>query len=162
MNVGDLMTRSVHACMPTDSLTCAARAMWEGDCGCVPIVDANGFVMAMLTDRDICMAAYLQGKTLHDIPVATAMSTQLFTCKSDDSVEAAETMMRRYQVRRLPVTDLSGRLVGLLSLNDITRHIERSRQNGVDALSSQAIAQTLAAIGNPPSTRSPSSHLPSS
>ncbi|MCK6588758.1 MAG: CBS domain-containing protein [Polyangiaceae bacterium] len=157
MNVGELMTRSVRTCMPTDMLSCAARAMWEGDCGCVPIVDTNSFVMAMLTDRDICMAAYLQGKPLHEIPICSAMSTQLFTCKSDDSIEAAETIMRRHQVRRLPVTDLGGRLVGLLSLNDITRHIERSRHNGEGALSSQAVAQTLAAICSPPRPAPPNS-----
>jgi CBS domain-containing protein len=149
MNVGELMSKNVRACMPTDTLTCAAQAMWEGDCGCVPVVDANGFVMAMLTDRDICMAAYTQGKPLHEIPVLTAMSARIFTCKSDDSIEVAEAMMRRHQVRRLPVTDFSGRLVGMLSLNDITKHLEISQQNGSSALTSNMVAQTLAAIGGP-------------
>jgi CBS domain-containing protein len=154
MHVGELMTKNVRACMPTDTLNCAAQAMWEGDYGCVPVVDANGFVIAMLTDRDICMAAYTKGKLLCEIPVCAAMSTELFACKAEDSVEVAEAMMRRHQVRRLPVTDFSGRLVGVLSLNDVGKHIEQRQQDQHDGLSPYAIAQTLAAIGSPPSTRS--------
>ena len=103
----------------------------------------------MLTDRDICMAAYTQGKPLHDISIATAMSPQLFSCKGDDSIEEAEAIMRRYQVRRLPVTDFSGRLVGVLSLNDITKRIQQRPVYGHDGLSSEAVASTLADISKP-------------
>ena len=56
-----------------DSLNRAAQIMWERRCGCVPVIDA-GRVVGLLTDRDVCMAAYTQGRRIDDIAVTTAMS----------------------------------------------------------------------------------------
>jgi CBS-domain-containing membrane protein len=75
----------------------------------------------MITDRDICMAAYTQGKPLQEIRVQSAMSKDVVSCKSTDSLEQAEELMRRNKVRRLPVVDAEKRLVGLLSLHDVAR-----------------------------------------
>ena len=75
MKVMDAMTRSVAACNEEDTLNRAAQLMWEGDCGCIPVLDAGGDVRGILTDRDVCMAAYTQGLPLQQIPVRRAMST---------------------------------------------------------------------------------------
>ena len=66
MKVGDLMTKDVKACSQHDSLNRAAQLMWENDCGSVPVVDSDSKVVGMLTDRDICMAAYTKGIALKD------------------------------------------------------------------------------------------------
>ncbi len=63
MNVGDLMTRDVKTCRSHDSLDRAARIMWDHDCGCVPVVDANGKAVGMITDRDVCMALSMSDLT---------------------------------------------------------------------------------------------------
>lgn len=146
MQVHELMTRSVIGCRTIDTLNDAARIMWEADCGCVPVLDDAGHPVGMLTDRDICMAAYTQGKPLLAIPIANAMASSVVVCRSDDSIATAEELMREHQLRRLPVVGADGTLVGILSLNDIAirGHLEGKRS--ADELGSDAIARTLAAI----------------
>jgi CBS domain-containing protein len=54
------MVTDVKTCADHSTLNAAARIMWDNDCGCVPVVDGDGRVVGMITDRDICMTAYLQ------------------------------------------------------------------------------------------------------
>jgi len=119
-NLRRLMKESVRFCSPHDNLNQAANLLWGHDCGVLPVVE-DGRVVAMLTDRDICMAAYLQNRTLTDLQVSTAMSRELYSCSPDDTPEDAEHVMREHQVRRVPVTDAEGKLLGILSLSDLAR-----------------------------------------
>jgi CBS domain-containing protein len=121
MKVQDLMTTEVGACRAFDSADRAAQIMWERDCGAVPVLDQEGSVVAMLTDRDVCIAAMTQGRALSDIRVASAMSRSLWSCRPDDDLSQAEAMMRARKVRRLPVVDAAGKLLGILSLSDLAR-----------------------------------------
>jgi CBS domain-containing protein len=147
MKVEELMTASVKACRLDDSLNTAAQIMWDNDCGCVPVVDPADYVVGMLTDRDVCMAAYIQGRPLREIRVSSAMSRGVFTCKLDDTVAAAEEVMRMHQIRRLPVVDERGCLVGILSLNDIACEAERERSlKGKRQITADEVAVTLGTI----------------
>src|SRR5690606_28351921 len=67
MQVRELMTRDVQVCGPRDDLNRAAQIMWDHDCGVVPVVDSERRPIGMVTDRDVCMAAYTQGKPLSAI-----------------------------------------------------------------------------------------------
>jgi predicted transcriptional regulator len=107
----------------SDTLNDAARIMWEHDCGCVPVVEKDGSVVGMVTDRDICMAAYTQGRRVMDMRVASAASKHVVSIRENESLRRAEELMRHAQVRRLPVVDAAGRIVGLLSLSDLARHV---------------------------------------
>lgn len=91
-------------------------------------VDAEEYVVGMVTDRDVCMAAYTQGQALAATLVNTAMAKAFYTCAPGDSVADTEVIMKGRQVRRLPVVDDAGHLVGLLSLNDIARHAAKGRE----------------------------------
>ena len=71
MIVEQCMTQSPRVCTPADSLTSAARLFWEHDLGALPVVDAAGSVVGLITDRDLCMAAYTTGLPLHACTVAT-------------------------------------------------------------------------------------------
>jgi len=117
MHVRELMRTDVVSCGPEEPLDIAARAMWEQDIGVLPVVDREQRVVGMITDRDICMAAYTTGRELRALRVAGAMSKQVVSCAPGDSIGLAAERMRRHQVRRLPVVS-DGRLVGILSLND--------------------------------------------
>ena len=128
MKVKDLMVTGVKCCETYNTLNTAAQMMWENDIGCVPIVGSNGRVLGMLTDRDICMAAYIQGVPLTGALVTGAMSKELFSCAPEDDIATVEKLMREKQVRRLPVIDADGRLVGIISLNDIAREGEREAE----------------------------------
>src|SRR5258708_35115165 len=114
MKVAELMVGEVTACSPDDALNRAAQIMWENDCGCVPVVDRAARLIAMLTDRDICMAAYTRGGTLKDIRVSAAMLSELFACRPDDDLLLAQKVVRDHQGRKLPVCEPTRRLCGKL------------------------------------------------
>jgi CBS domain-containing protein len=151
MRIEQLMHKDVGSVTPEQSLEEAARVMWERDCGCVPVVveDEGRRVVAMLTDRDICMAAYTQGRPLRELPVRNAMSASLYACKPSDSVEEAEAILRQGKVRRLPVVDESDQLVGIVSLSDVANAAARGRHAKKPAVSELEVAETLAAICEP-------------
>jgi CBS domain-containing protein len=146
MNVSQLMNRSVETCGPDESLADAARRMWNSDIGCLAVVDGEGNVLGMVTDRDVCMAALMEGRPLHDIAVSRAMSKEVHCCAPSDSLIAAEEQMRSRQVRRLPVLDAAGQLVGMVSLNDLAREAERHVGRKGRAVSAEEITVTLAAV----------------
>ncbi len=143
MKVEKLMTRRVATCSAEDSLERAAQLMWAQDVGCLPVVDAEGRPVAMITDRDVCMAAYTQGVALRDARVGSAMSRSLITCTPESSIADVETMMQQAQVRRVPVVDLVGALVGIVTLGDIARF---SGTSPIHAVSAPALAKTLASV----------------
>lgn len=120
--VRELMVRAVHACRPEDTLDVAARIMWEQDCGFVPVTDAVGRLCGVLTDRDACMAAWTQGRSLLAIPVAAAMATKVVVLHPDDPLERAHELLRTHRLRRLPVVDGDQHVVGVLSLKDLAAH----------------------------------------
>jgi CBS domain-containing protein len=145
MHIKEIMSQPAVTCPERSSLDQAARLMWEFDCGVVPIVSDDGRLAGILTDRDICMAAYTQGRPLQDIPVTTAMTREVVAVHADDGIEQAEGRMRERQIRRLPVLDGDGRPIGLVSLNDLARLAGRARKSGVD----RELVQTLAAVCQP-------------
>jgi CBS domain-containing protein len=114
------MTRDVATCAPDGTLAEAARVMWTRDCGFVPVTEAvTGRLCGVVTDRDACMAAYTQGKPLAEIPVRTAMASDVAAVREEDPLSRAHALMRRRRVRRVPVVDERRRVVGVLSLNDV-------------------------------------------
>jgi CBS domain-containing protein len=146
--VEQLMSRNVATCRPDDPVNVAAQIMWERDCGVVPVTACDGDggrVVGMITDRDVCMAAYTQGRLLTEVPVATAMSREVRTCTPDDPIGGVLRFMASAQLRRLPVVDDAGRLVGLLSLADVAH--EEARNHRV--VTSDELAETLEAITTP-------------
>lgn len=144
MKVKDIMTKSACSVNASHHLNEAAYLMWEFDCGCLPVSDEESRIIGVVTDRDICMAAYTKGLPIEAILVCTAMSATVYSCSEQDSVESAEDMMRHHQVRRLPVLDKKQKLIGVLSLNDIAlAYGNRSLRSPVKATD---VAKTLASV----------------
>ncbi|HEU4733987.1 MAG TPA: CBS domain-containing protein [Kofleriaceae bacterium] len=141
MKISELMTRTVQVCHATDSLERAAGLMWDHDIGALPVVDAHDRVVGMITDRDICMAAYTRGAALREIPVEVAMANNVVTCGADDSDTAVAEIMAKHKIRRVPVVDEAHRPIGMLSLNDLARTMARGRD-----VPASSVAGTLAAI----------------
>jgi len=151
MYVSEIMTRKVASCVETDTLADAVRLLAEVDCGAIPVVAqaASRRLIGIVTDRDICMAAYRIGKPLAEIRVHDAMTAPVRTCTADASASEAEYVMRDAGVRRLPVVDERGTLIGLLSLADLAREAEHERRLSQPAVSRIEIGATLAAICAP-------------
>lgn len=137
------MKASPRACSPLDSLNQAAQIMWELDCGALPVVEDGDRVIGMITDRDICMAAYTRGQPLGAMRVESAMSHVVHTCSPDDTLGHAARVMADRQVRRLPITE-NGKLVGVLALADVARVVRAEHGNRVPGC--VALAHTLAAV----------------
>lgn len=146
MKVREVMNQPAVTCRPEDTLNTAAQLMWERDCGAIPVVNEDGALVGMLTDRDICMAAYTQGTALSAIPVQNAMARQIFTCHADNSLRDAEQLMSEKQIRRLPVVDGDERIIGVISLNDIARYAASARPG--DSFE-RDLTNTFAAICEP-------------
>jgi CBS domain-containing protein len=145
MRVSDLMTTDVRVCGPHDTLSGAAQVLWTGGVGCVPVVDA-GRLLGMLTDRDVCGAAYMHCRPLHAIRVTDAMTAAPPACGPDDDVGVALDLMRAQRLPRLPVVDGDGRLVGLLSLTDLAAEAARERAGTQRDLDAADVAETIAAV----------------
>lgn len=148
MQIQDLMNREVQTCRPEDSMNEAARIMWERDCGCVPVVDEQKRVLGMITDRDVCMAAYTQGRRLQNLPVHVAMSNGATACRATDDLETALQAMRGAQVRRLPVVDSEDRIVGIVSVTDLILAAQ-ARTGQPRQIAAGALLQTLAQVQQP-------------
>ena len=147
--VRDLMSSEPRTCQPHDSLEHCARLMWEHQCGAVVVVDDGRAPVSIITDRDICMAAWTQGKRLSEIVVCSAMSDRLLMARQDDTVASAEAKMRRYAVRRLVVVDARGALVGVLSFGDVARHASIGPIGLHDhPLSAEVVASTISALSH--------------
>ena len=153
MRVEDLMTKQVQSCGPDDSLEHAAQLMWHHNCGCLPVCtgDGNGAnrTVGMITDRDICMSALFQRRALRELRVSDAMAQQVLTCHSGDTLGHAEKVMRGGQIRRLPVLDDEGSLIGMISLADLAREAARERPKARKNITQTAVGHTLALICAP-------------
>lgn len=121
MKVGSVMTRKVKTCEASDRASVAVRAMDEGCCGALPVLE-DGRVVAMVTDRDICLELARRNVRPSALTVREVMSEAPLHSigEGEDAVRALE-LMRRWKVRRLPVVDVSGALQGIISMNDIVR-----------------------------------------
>jgi len=119
MKVKDLMTPDVKRCSPETNLAAAAKIMWEGDCGAVPVTDERDHVVGVITDRDICIAAATRPRSEAEIPVWDVISKAVYTCAPGDDIRAALETMKLRKIRRLPVVEQGGRLVGIVSIHDI-------------------------------------------
>lgn len=157
MRVHELMTREVSYCLPHESLARAAQLMWDHDCGCIPVVDEDRRLIGIVTDRDICMAALHNGRPLHELMASQAMAQRPVRVGPQDDVRDAQDLMRHARVRRLPVTDGGGRLVGLISLHDLARQAVSERRL-LPRLRMREVARTFAEISRPwaKSTSTPS------
>jgi CBS domain-containing protein len=145
MKVKELMTTDVKRCTPETNLAAAAKIMWEGDCGAVPVTDERDRVVGVITDRDICIAAATRPRTEGEIPVKEVISKPLYTCAPGDDVRSALEIMKTRKIRRLPVVDQGGRLAGIVSIHDIA---VQSRTKSSD-ISTDSVLDAFIAITAP-------------
>ena len=145
MKVKELMTTDVKRCSPETNLAAAAKIMWEGDCGAVPVTDERNHVVGVITDRDICIAAATRPHTEGEIPVQDVMSKTLYTCSPGDDVRSALETMKSRKIRRLPVVEQGGKLAGILSIHDIAA---QSRTRGAE-VSSDSVLDAFIALTAP-------------
>jgi CBS domain-containing protein len=146
MKVKEVMTPNAKACTPTTSLAEAAAFMWENDCGVLPVVTGGGKVVGIITDRDICMSAFINNRNLANIAVEDVISGKVYSVGPKDDVAKALETMRERKVRRLAVIDAEGGLEGILSLNDIVLKAREAKGKQVQGVGYKDIVDTFKAI----------------
>ena len=123
MRVKSLMHPSAYSCLPGDSLDTVAATMWNEDCGAMPVVDEEQRPIGILTDRDIAMSAMLKHRPLWDISVRELVAGKsVVTCHKQDDAKQALKLMAEHQIRRLPVVNDDGRLIGIIATRDLVAH----------------------------------------
>ena len=124
MKVQDVMTSPAHSCSPEVSLAAAARTMSDYGCGALPVLGSGGHPIGILTDRDVCRAIAAGTRFAAAVRVREAMTLNPTTCEPAMPLGHALEIMGERKIRRLPVVDAQGRLVGIVSLADIVSGVQ--------------------------------------
>jgi CBS domain-containing protein len=122
MKVSDLMATVVEFLDPGASAQDAASLMGELDVGALPIGSPEN-LQGIITDRDILYRLVAEGKDPRRTSALQIASKQIFSCGPNDEIGAAMDVMASQNVRRLPVIDESQRVVGWITLSDLSRHL---------------------------------------
>ncbi|MGZ5149514.1 MAG: CBS domain-containing protein [Burkholderiales bacterium] len=120
--VHELMTRRVASVNPASSVERAVRLMAECDCGALPVLADTGVLVGIVTDRDIALRIVGRGRDARTAIVADCMTDRVFACYANEPVAECMRQMAGHQVRRMPVVDDRGRLVGIVAQSDLARH----------------------------------------
>ena len=89
MKVKDIMTDTPCYCLPKTNLGSAIELMWNANCGCLPVLSADGKVSGVVTDRDICVALGTRNRVASDVTVGEVMSDKLYSCAPEDEIHLA-------------------------------------------------------------------------
>jgi predicted transcriptional regulator len=140
------MTINVATAEPDTTLEEIASLMKDENVGAIPIVDDDELI-GIVTDRDIVVRCIAEGKDPSEVEVEEILSEELETISPDDDVNDAAEIMQRKQIRRLPVCDEDGRLVGMLALGDI------AVKEGDDDVSGETLQQVSRGVKNEGASR---------
>jgi CBS domain-containing protein len=123
MKAKDIMTRKPKSVTPETTVRDAARLMKDEDVGVLPVVERTGSdrLIGIVTDRDIAIRHVAEGHDSSSCPVSEAMTSSVRTAREEDDIEAVMDLMGKEQVRRIPVVDERGGLVGNVAQADIVR-----------------------------------------
>ena len=119
MKVKELMHKSVEWVSPDTPITTVAGKMKKFDVGSLPVGE-NDRLIGMITDRDIALRVLANGKDASSLTARDVMSKGVFWCHDSDNASEAARIMETKKVRRLPVIDANKRMVGMLSLGDLS------------------------------------------
>jgi len=134
MNVQNIMTEKIIAVNQMEPVASAARLMLRHNLGALPVCDDGGKLRGILTDRDIVIRCVAADMAPEDTKIREIMTRGIQTCSAEDDAAGALEAMSRHQVRRLPVVEEGGKLVGMVSLCDLARNAASSME-AAEALS---------------------------
>jgi len=123
MTVATVMTSCPACCTPSTSLTDVARLMVDNDCGEIPVVEdmQSRKLAGVITDRDIATRIVAAGRNSAEASAMDCMSTPAVSVHCDTSLQECCELMETHQIRRVPVVDEAGGVVGIVSLADVVR-----------------------------------------
>jgi CBS domain-containing protein len=131
MRAREIMTREPACCTPETTAEEVARLMRDHDCGVIPVVDGpnSKTLVGVVTDRDIALRCVGEGRG-PEAPVSSLMTSSPESCSPDDDVHDVEEVMMKRQVRRVPIIDAAGHLVGIIAQADLARKVGDEKEVG--------------------------------
>jgi CBS domain-containing protein len=120
MNVNEIMSRNVECIEPATSIKDAAEKMRALDVGFLPVCEGEKAV-GILTDRDITIRHVADGQNPYRVKARDIMTPNVFSCFEDQDVEELARYMQEHEVRRVIVVDRADRIVGVVSLGDLSK-----------------------------------------
>jgi CBS domain-containing protein len=141
MKVKEVMTGTPYHIPLDANLGMATELMWRGNCGFLPVVDAQKKVCGVLTDRDICVALGTRNQTAGQVLVEEVVQRKVYACNPEDDIHVALQTMREGHVRRLPVVDRNGDLAGVVSMDDLLLRAEPDRAGKEPELSADEVVR---------------------
>ena len=122
MKVKEIMTASPASCTEDTPLQEIARTMVGRDCGAVPVVRDGRTLAGIITDRDIVVRAVAEGRNPLTLKAKDCMTSPATSIREDASLNECTDLMESKKIRRMPVVDSSGALVGIVAQADVARH----------------------------------------
>lgn len=144
LRAADVMTDNPETVTADTPLMEAARKMRELDVGIIPVVESESSrrLRGVITDRDIAVRAVAEGKDANSTTVGDVMTSRVQTCNKNDTLRDVMEVMESEQVRRVPITDREGRLVGIIAQADVAMDVDSPRGR-------KRVARTLESISEP-------------
>lgn len=150
----DLMTKDPVCCLDSDSVRKAAQLMLQYDVGMMAVVGdpVRKRLIGVVTDRDLALRVVSEERDPASTKVGEVMSKPVISCSPDDHYQVALDVMERQQIRRVPVLDDSGRIVGIISQSDVALRLRDGKKTGelVKRVSSaRTVAPAWTPVGSP-------------
>src|SRR5262245_61275686 len=126
----DVMTANPTCCTPHDAATRLAKLMKIANVGAIPICEDRNSkqLQGIVTDRDLTIAVIAAGKDPNTVTAKDVMTRDPITCHPEDDFQTALDAMEKRQLRRIPVTDKTGHLVGIIAQADVARRVDQSEK----------------------------------
>ena len=144
MKVQDIMSQEVKFCGPDTNLAAATEILWQSDCGTLPVLDSDGKLVGVITDRDMCIALGPRNCKASELAVGEVATKPVFTCGPNDDVHSALKTLRQHQIRRMPVIGADAKLAGILCLDEIVLHAQKTE--GKARVTYEDVVNTMKAI----------------
>jgi CBS domain-containing protein len=124
MKVKEIMTRNPTVCTEDSTLQEVARTMVGCDCGAVPVVRDNA-LSGMVTDRDMVVRAIAEGKNPASMKAREVMTAPVVSVREDATLEECTDLMEGNKIRRMPVVNATGAVIGIVAQADVARHASK-------------------------------------
>jgi CBS domain-containing protein len=127
---GEVMTENPACCLPSDAVDRAAQLMRAEDVGPVPVVadHQSKSLVGIVTDRDLAIKVVADGRDPKSTRVSEVMTTGVATCRREDDLQRALSLMEQHQVRRIPIVDEGRRIVGIIAQADVATRTEAPQE----------------------------------
>ena len=123
----EVMTKNPVCCRPDDLVAKVAKLMQSENIGSIPVIENEQTrkLVGIVTDRDLALKIVAEGRNARSTKVAAVMTRQVVTCRAGDDLQKAMDAMAEHQLRRIPIVEEDGKLVGIIAQADVATRVNQ-------------------------------------